>query len=84
MTTFLDRVDYEDVTARAHEVSFIKTVARLLAYLLFSVGWVIAKIFTVTWFAAVWMALATADGWNDARAGTKTVRELKAVRTTRG
>lgn len=84
MTAFLERVDPEDVTARAREVSFIETVARLLAVILFAFGWVIAKAFTVVWFAAVWVALSFADGWAAARADTKTLREMKAARNTGG
>jgi hypothetical protein len=84
MTTFLERVDYEDVTARAREVSFIETVARLFAVTLFVMGWAVAKMFTVVWFAAVWTALAFAEGWSAARADTKTLREMKAARNTGG
>jgi hypothetical protein len=80
MTAFLDRVDHQDVTARAREVSFAETVARLLAATLFAFGWVIAKTFTVVWFAGVWAALSFADGWNAARADIKTARELKTAR----
>ena len=74
MTAFLERVDYEDVTTRAREVSFIETVARLLAVTLFALGWAVAKMFTVVWFAAVWVALSFAEGWNAARADTKAAR----------
>jgi len=84
MTAFLERVDHEDVTARAREVSFIETVARLLAVTLFTFGWVVAKTFTVVWFAVVWAALSFAEGWTAARADTKTVREMKAARNTGG
>lgn len=84
MTAFMERVDYEDVTARAREVSFIETVARLLALTLFTMGWVIAKMFTVIWFAMVWAALSFGEGWTAARADTKTMREIKAARNTGG
>lgn len=75
VTAYLDQVDTDRITARAKEVSFTKTVLRLIAFILFGVGWVVAKTFTYIWFAMVWTALAFQDGWVAARADVNRVRE---------
>ncbi|MGH9249675.1 MAG: hypothetical protein ACRD0W_09210, partial [Acidimicrobiales bacterium] len=63
----LDRVPLERISVEAREVHFARTVATLLAALLYLVGWMAAKAFTALWFAVAWSATAVKVGWVEAR-----------------
>jgi uncharacterized membrane protein YedE/YeeE len=65
--TFLDDALTERITLEAREVRFWRTVATVLAGLLFGLGWVVAKAFTAVWFAAVWSVTALRVGWAEGR-----------------
>lgn len=63
----LDEAAVERVSQRAREVKFSRVMASLLGSVFFFLGWLAAKVFTVSWFVIVWCALATADGWQQGR-----------------
>jgi hypothetical protein len=69
--TFLDsvlqRVPVDEINQRAREIHFWRTVATLLAGLLFAVGWLVAKGFTVLWLGVAWTATAVKVGWQAGR-----------------
>lgn len=68
----LTRVPTQEIGRQAREVHFWRTVATLLAGLLFAVGWLTAKAFAVLWLALVWPATAVKVGWQAGRAGPRT------------
>jgi hypothetical protein len=57
----------QTINDRARQVHFWRTVATVLAGLLFAVGWVVAKGFGVAWLAATWTATAVLVGWQEGR-----------------
>ena len=63
----LTRVPVEQINRQAREVHFWRTVATVLAGLLFGVGWLVAKFFRVLWLAVVWVAVAVQLGWKAGR-----------------
>lgn len=71
MTTLLERVPVDRITARAREVHFGRSVLTLIAAVLFGLGWLVAKVFTVLWLALTWSWAAIALGWREARSPTR-------------
>ena len=71
VTAIYDRVEPERISEKARQVTFGKTLVRLIATVFFIVGWVTARVFTVVWFVVVWSALAVAEGWQVGRAEAK-------------
>lgn len=67
MSTMIDRIPLERITTEAKEVHFGRTVATLIAGLLYMLGWVVAKVFGAFWFAAAWAATAVKVGWDEGR-----------------
>jgi hypothetical protein len=67
--TWVDRVPVERITAEAKQVSFWRTVLRVMAAVLFGLGWLAAKTFAVLWLGVVWSATAARLGWQEARRG---------------
>ena len=67
MTTILDRVPVERITAQAREVHAGRTLLTLLAAFFFALGWVAFKTCALLWLAAAWCAVATREGWREAR-----------------
>lgn len=67
--TWVDRVPVERITAEARQVSFWRTVLRVLAGMLFGLGWLAAKTVAVLWLAVAWSATAVRLGWQEARRG---------------
>src|SRR5262249_47865669 len=55
-----------EITKQAREVKFSVTLASFIGGLLFCIGWIVRKAFGVLWFAAVWCAIATRQGWRQA------------------
>jgi hypothetical protein len=73
MTAVLERVPVDRITAEAKDIQFWRTVLTVLAGLLYGLGWVTAKTFTVLWRAVVWVGVAVKVGWQDARKSEATV-----------
>lgn len=57
----------EDISARARQVQFSRVMLLLFTGVFFAAGWTAAKLFGVIWFAVVWVAMATAEGWQSGR-----------------
>lgn len=69
---FLDEVMTDRITLEAREVRFWRTVATVLAGLLFGFGFVVAKAFGLLWFALAWSATAVRVGWQEGRKARQT------------
>jgi hypothetical protein len=67
MTDVLDRIPVEQINARARQARPGRAVLTVIAAVLFGLGWVTFKTFTVTWFAVAWCGSAVAEGWIAAR-----------------
>lgn len=69
--TFLDqvleRVPVERINREARETHFWRTVLTLVAGLLYGVGWLAAKGFTLLWLVLAWSAVAVRVGWQEGR-----------------
>lgn len=63
----LDRVPLDKITAEARAINFVRTLLTLIAGVLFTVGWVAAKICKAVWFVAAWTFAAVRVGWREAR-----------------
>ena len=63
----LERLPLDRITAAARQVKFGRTVALVLAGVLYGLGWAVAKVFAVVWFALAWAGTAVKVGWADAR-----------------
>ena len=66
-TALLHRVPVDRITTQAKQVRFGHTILTILAAVLFSIGWVVAKVFTVLWLGLAWAVTAVKVGWQDAR-----------------
>lgn len=60
-------IPLDRITTEAKDVEFGRTALTLLAGFFWLIGWSVAKVFAVLWFAAAWVATAIRIGWNDAR-----------------
>lgn len=67
MSTVLARVPLERISAEARQMSVGRGVLLVLGGVLFVLGWLVAKAFTVTAAAVVWCAAAVKVGWKSAR-----------------
>jgi hypothetical protein len=67
LTRALDRIPVASITAQAREVHAGRTLLTLLAGLFFLVGWVAFRVAAVAWLALVWCAVATREGWREAK-----------------
>jgi hypothetical protein len=65
VAVWADRVPVEEISERARQASFGRTVLTVLAGLLFGLGWTVARLFRVAWTAVVWCAVAVQVGWRD-------------------
>jgi len=62
-TTVLDRVPVDEITDQARQVRPARTLLTVIAAVLFGLGWVTARVFTVLWFSAMWAGVAVREGW---------------------
>jgi hypothetical protein len=67
MAHVLEQVPVSRITREAREVRFGRTVLAVIAGLLYGIGWMTAKLFSVVWFAVAWAGTAVKIGWVDAR-----------------
>lgn len=56
-----------DIARQAREIHPGRTLLTWVAALLFGIGWITSKTFMVLWFVAVWMFVATREGWRTAK-----------------
>ena len=57
----------ESITEQAREVHAGRVLLTLIAALFFGLGWIVAKTCAVAWLAIAWCAVATREGWREAR-----------------
>lgn len=67
MSTMIERIPLERISTEAREIHFGRTMATLIAALLYVLGWLVAKAFGVLWYAAAWSATAVKVGWDEGR-----------------
>ena len=65
-STALERVPFEQIGERARHARPGRTLATVLAGVLFSIGWLAAKAFSVAWLAFTWCWAAVSVGWEAA------------------
>lgn len=65
--TWVQRVPVDRINEQAKQVRFWRTVATVLAGLLWGLGWLAAKVCAVAWLALTWAAVAVRVGWTDGR-----------------
>jgi len=71
MTAVLaNRVPVDRITTQAKQVRFGHTILTILAAILFSLGWVVAKVFSAIWLVLAWSVTAVKVGWQDGRRGS--------------
>lgn len=70
----LERVPVERITAEAREIRIGQTLLTLLAGLFYVIGWTVAKVVNVVWFAAAWSFTAVKVGWNEGRAAPQAAK----------
>lgn len=68
MTAVLERVPVDRITAEARDVQFWRTVLTAIAGVLYGLGWLAGRTFTLLWRAVAWVGVAVKVGWQDARA----------------
>ena len=56
-----------DITTQAREIHPGRTLLTALAAVLFGLGWIVAQVVMAVWFVAVWMFVATREGWRTAK-----------------
>jgi hypothetical protein len=69
MSDVLDRVPVDRITVEARQVRFGVTLLRIVAGVLYGIGWLTAKAFGAVWLAVAWACVAVKLGWTDARGG---------------
>ena len=63
MTALTERIPLDEITAQAREVRPGRTLLTVVAAVLFGLGWVTARVFSVAWLAAMWSGVAVREGW---------------------
>jgi uncharacterized membrane protein YciS (DUF1049 family) len=56
-----------DITRQAREIHPGRVLLSGIAAVLFALGWIIGKTFMAVWFIAMWMFVATREGWRTAK-----------------
>ena len=62
-----ERYHVDEITKQARDVKPGQVVLALIASVLFGLGWLIAKLFTLAFFCGAWSAVAIRTGWREAR-----------------
>lgn len=68
MTTLLQQVPLEQIRTEAKTVRFLPTLLAFVTAILFGLGWIIGKVFTVLWLALAYSYTAGKLGFRAARA----------------
>lgn len=56
-----------DIARQAREIHPGRALLSAAAAFLFGLGWLISKTFMAVWFVAMWMFVATREGWRTAK-----------------
>ena len=75
----LDRIPLDEITERARQARPGHAFATVVAGVLFGLGWLIAKLFGVMWFALAWLYMAADEGWRAARGSGRPAPDLTAL-----
>lgn len=67
LASIFETVPLDRITTEAREVRFGRIILTLLAGLFYGLGWVTAKVFSVSWRAMAWLATAVKVGWQEGR-----------------
>ncbi|HEX8866519.1 MAG TPA: hypothetical protein VF821_12765 [Lentzea sp.] len=73
MTT-LSTIPVDEITAQAREVKPGRTALTVVAAVLFGLGWVTARVFSVVWLAAMWSGVAVREGWRASHGPSRSQR----------
>ena len=85
-TSVLDRVPVDEITQQAQQVKPGRTALTVVAAVLFGLGWVTARVFSVVWLAVMWCGVAVREGWRASHGPSRSqqlaaqaaeIRELK-------
>jgi uncharacterized membrane protein YedE/YeeE len=71
VTTLLERIPLDQISAEARQVRFSRVALTLVAGLLFGIGWVVAKAFGIAWLALAWSFVAVKVGFEAGRASSR-------------
>ena len=63
MTALTERIPLDEITAQAEAVRPGRAALTVVAAVLFGLGWVTARVFSVLWLAAMWSGVAVREGW---------------------
>lgn len=77
MSTMLDHVDLDRISAEAQEVHIGRMLLTLIGAILYALGWTAGTMLTVLWLVIAWSFMAVKLGWQDARASR--MRPRRAV-----
>jgi hypothetical protein len=78
-TRLQDRVPIDAITADARQARPGRAMLGLIGYLLFGVGWVVAKTFAVAFLSSAWCFSAVKMGWRTARGEPLSQPDLEEV-----
>lgn len=67
----LDDATLAQISTRARQISFGRTLLTLIAGLLFGLGWVTARVLGLLWLGLAWSAVAIKLGWTEGRKGVR-------------
>jgi hypothetical protein len=67
MTALLERVPIDRITDEARDIQFWRTVLKVIAAVLYGIGWVAAKTLGFIWLGLCWAGAAVKLGWIEAR-----------------
>jgi hypothetical protein len=71
MVTLVGRVPLEEINTQARQVEFGRVLLTVIAAVLFGVGWLAGKTFSLLWLGLAWSVVAVKVGWKQGRAGTR-------------
>jgi hypothetical protein len=63
-----------DITRQAREIHPGRVLLTWAAAVLFGLGWVVGTTFMAVWFIAMWMFVATREGWRTAKVNDEPAR----------
>ena len=78
MTALTEQFTLDEITTQAKAVKPGRAVLTVIAAVLFGVGWVTARVFSVVWLAVMWSGVAVREGWR-ASHGPSRAQQLAAM-----
>lgn len=74
MTALTDQFTLDEITAQAKAVRPGRAVLTVIAAVLFGIGWVTARVFSVLWLAVMWTGVAVREGWRASHGPSRAMR----------